>query len=199
MVINPALLALTLPLHPPPSQDDDFMAGSFTTLSTKPALRTPSRMLLRIMFADLWPVALGLQLLLKRQLISSWRCMEEPLKIWREATCLQTMFLLSVPCKNHLARRNYPWSSGKHHGKISGAHRHMNSCTLHPAPQICIWHLVGLAEHHDRKNICIIKTYEKVLRAVQLLGKTIPLTTEQGRQAAAASNTGGLLSWHFSI
>lgn len=125
--------------------------------------------------------------------------MEEPLKIWWEATCLQTMFLLSVPHKNHLARRSYPWSSGKHRGKVSRAHRHMNNCTLHPAPQIWIWHLVGLAEHQDRKNISIIKSYEKVLRAVQLLGKTIPLTTEQGRQAAGASNTGGLLSWHFRI
>lgn len=159
MVINPALLALTLPLCPSPSQDDDFMAGTFTTFSTKPALRTPSRMLKRIMFAGLWPMALGLQSLLKRQLISSCRCMEEPLKISWEATCLQIMFLLSVTYKNHLARRNYPWSSGKHQGKVSGAQRHMNSCTLHPASQICIWHLVGLAEHQDRKNICIIKSY----------------------------------------
>lgn len=48
------------------------------------------------MFAGLWLMALGLQSVLKNQLISSCRCMEEPPKIW-SATCLQAIFLLSVP------------------------------------------------------------------------------------------------------
>lgn len=50
-----------------------------------------------------------------------------------------------------------------------------------------------------KKIVSVIKIYQRVLRAIQLLRKTTTLTKKRRRRAAGASNAGGLLSWHLGI